>query len=138
MTVLLEKSEHKRVLFDIFERSEAGCIDTETFFKFAYFDIWMFNSFGEKVNAISIWKKGLWEKSIIHRNFIVNIDRIVNKMYSCHRAVNIFVVLRNCSVLFCAKEEENYTIADNFVSKNIMVDNRQVQNITFDDIKKAF
>ena len=81
-------------------------------------------------------ERKLFERS--HRNFIVNIDRIVNKMYSFHRAVNIFVVLCNCSVLFCAKLEENYTIADYFVSKHIMVDNRQVQNITFDDIKKHF
>ena len=44
----------------------------------------------------------------------------------------------NCSVLFCGKFEENYIVADNFVSKHIMVDNRQVQNITFDEIKKAF
>ena len=59
-------------------------------------------------------------------------------MFSSHRTLNIFVVLCNCSLLFCEKCEENYIVADNFVSKHIMVDNRQVQNITFNDIKKAF
>lgn len=59
-------------------------------------------------------------------------------MFSSHRSLNIFVVLFNCSVSFCGKFEENYIVADNFVSKHIMVDNRQVQDKTFDDIQKAF
>ena len=59
-------------------------------------------------------------------------------MFSSHRSLNIFVVLCNCRVLFFGKLEENYIVVGNFVSKHIMVDNRQVQNITFNDIKKAF